>query len=137
MPIVRRCSPSGMAPRAFPRPIAPGRRLKTENPERTYHPTVSIDMARTAELNARLRMKRVAQRQASFENRRQNDLAYWHEARAANIDGSHVAAARRAQAAAVRNREFDGLGMDRAKRFEQRRKNQLQRWRRSNGFSDS
>ena len=41
----------------------------------------------------RLRMKRVAQRQANFEHRRQNDLAYWREARAANIDGSHVAAA--------------------------------------------
>ncbi len=115
--------------RALPAPQA-------EKPERTYHPTVSIDMARTAKLNARFRMARIAQRQATFTDRRQDDLAYWREARAANIDGSHVAAARRAQAAAVRNREFDGLGIDRAKRFEQRRMKQLQRWRQSSRSSD-
>lgn len=93
------------------------------------HAVVSIDMARTAELNARLRIARAAERQTDFETQRQQDLAYWRKARTAGQPIHHIAKMRRARAAATRQREVDSMGVDRSQSFEQRRKDQLRRWR--------
>jgi len=109
---------------------------RLDEPRPAPRAVVSLDMARTAKLNARLRLARAAQRRVTFDQQRRGDLAFWREARAANLGTGHLAAARRAQAAAARQREFDDMGPTRSERFEKRRRNQLKRWRRSAGSTD-
>lgn len=95
----------------------------------TQHPTVSIDMARTAKLNARLRLARAEARQMDFETRRQQDLALWRESGGDMRKMNLNAKKRRARAEANRLREIDSLGKSREDSFAQRRKDQLRRWR--------
>jgi hypothetical protein len=97
---------------------------------------VSIDMARTAELNARLRLARAEERTIDAAARRRQDLAYWREAQAAALPTRHVALMRRAQAAAERNRELLATPQERTQTFAERRRDQLRRWRLSHPQPD-
>jgi len=124
-------SPAAPAAPAVPRrsvaaaaPTAPDRVVALPR-----QPTVSIDMARTAELNARLRMARTDERAVDFATRRTQQMAFWREARAASLPIDHVAVMRRAQAEAERARELTATPQTRAEAFAERRRDQLRRWR--------
>lgn len=97
---------------------------------------VSIDMPRTAELNARLRLARAEERTIDAATRRRQDLDYWREAQAAALPTRHVALMRRAQAAAERSRELLVTPQERTKTFAERRRDQLRRWRLSHPQPD-
>jgi len=97
---------------------------------------VSIDMTRTAELNARLRMARADERSTDAATRRRQDLDAWREAQASSLPTRHVALMRRAQAAAERSRELLVAPQERAESFADRRRDQLRRWRLSNPEPD-
>lgn len=97
---------------------------------------VSIDMARTARLNARLRATRADERAIDFATRRQEDLAAWRESQAAALPTRHAALMRRAQAAAERSRELLAPLQERAETFAERRHDQLRRWRLSHAGRD-
>jgi hypothetical protein len=96
---------------------------------------VSIDMARTAALNARLRMARAEERKIDFDTRRRQDLASWRQARAEGRPTGHAALMRRVHAEAERQRELDALA-DRPTRFAERRRAQLRKWRQAHGGTD-
>lgn len=100
------------------------------------HALVSIDMTRTAELNARLRLARADERTIDATTRRHQDLAAWREAQAAALPTRHVALMRRAQAAAERSRELLSSPQERTESFAERRRDQLRRWRLSNPEPD-
>ena len=97
---------------------------------------VSIDMTRTAELNARLRMARADERTADATTRRRQDLDAWREAQASSLPTRHVALMRRAQAAAARQRELLVPPEAHVESFANRRRDQLRRWRLSNPEPD-
>lgn len=97
---------------------------------------VSIDMTRTAELNARLRTARADERTADATTRRRQDLDAWREAQASSLPTRHVALMRRAQAAAERSRELLVAPQERTENFADRRRDQLRRWRLSNPEPD-
>jgi hypothetical protein len=115
------------------RAVQPRSQRRTASRQRTTHviasrATVSIDMARTAKLNARLRLTRAEERRADFETMRKSDLAFWREARASGLPTTHISKMRRARADAARKKDlFAEESHD--TRFEKRRKTQLQRWR--------
>ena len=94
-------------------------------------PVVSVDMARTAKLNARFRMARAAEEKTEFAAQRRQDMAFWREARAADLPKNHIALMRRVKAEAARRRERTGLDLnqDRTTRFASKRHDQLRRWR--------
>jgi len=116
-------APAAARPDPAPRPAAVG---GGGPPSRAL---VSIDMARTAELNARLRATRAHERAMDFASRRHEELALWREAQAADLPTRHVALMRRAQAAADRQRELMTAPEERAESFAERRRDQLRRWR--------
>ncbi len=93
---------------------------------------VSIDMTRTAELNARLRLARADERTTDAATRRRQDLDAWRETQAASLPTRHAALMRRAQAAAERQRELVVQPQERTDSFADRRRDQLRRWRLSN-----
>lgn len=103
-------------------------------PAPAIHP-VSIDMARTAALNARLRLTRADEKALDFTTRRQQDLASWHEAQVAGLPTRNIALMRQARAAAERQREL-AAPPDRKTAFAEKRRSQLQRWRQKHSQTD-
>jgi hypothetical protein len=117
-------------------------RVEPARPARTATPppvpavrSVSIDMARTAALNARLRMARADDRALDFTTRRQQDLSAWRDAQAAGLPGSHQSLMRQVRAEADRQRELTAPP-DRKAAFAEKRRTQLQHWRQSRGQAD-
>jgi len=106
-----------------------------------HAPLVSIDMARTAELNARFRMVRETEIETDFATQRRQDLAFWRESRAADLAKNNVALMRRVKAEDARRRKRTGIGIGansdptRISRFADKRRDQLRRWRLSSNSS--
>ena len=96
---------------------------------------VSVDMARTAALNARLRLARAEERGLDFASRRQQDLDDWREARSAGLPTGNQALMRQVRAEAERQRELAAMP-DRATTFAERRRLQLKRWRQGHAQAD-
>jgi|APSaa5957512622_1039677.scaffolds.fasta_scaffold29687_2 hypothetical protein len=94
-------------------------------------PLVSIDMARTAELNAQFRLSRQIEAKVDFATQRRQDLAFWRESRAAGQAKNHLSLMRRVKADSDRRRARTGSAPDlnRTARFAAKRHDQLRRWR--------
>jgi hypothetical protein len=90
-----------------------------------------IDSARTNALNGRLQAERAVSRDYDKAMKRHEELATWRRARVQGLGTAHVAAMRRAQSALREKLRTANIGRP---AFEDRRRSQLDDWRRRQGF---
>ena len=106
------------------------RRYATVVPPR--QPGRGGDTARTNALNTRLRAERAASRGYDKAMKRHQEISIWRRARVQGLGSTHVAAMRRAQAELRDKLRDANIGRP---DFPDRRRDQLNEWRRRQGFN--